>query len=434
MEYTYTPSSTTENSKMSRQTIIMQVINSISNIVNIFVSSFLVSYIMSVNVDLPLSASLISIGVYNISLYIVFTLVYFGISFIVDKTSRISIFRISLVVKGLFIILIIFLGRDIAKYAYIAGAVQGVADALYWASYNVLKGEIVSRAHFNKYATLGSVLEKIIKIIFPVLIGFLIDISTFLNIAIYVFVIVVIQVVLTFFVKCYKPKGAHFEPLKFLKDLRSNTEDVKRVKRVYPVAFLHGFKTVIGSIVPMLTIYTFKTNLNLGIFTALTAFTSIFVLLIFQKFTKYGKRKWFYLVIGLIMLVSSTIVAVWLQKWSYVLFHFVESMAYVVLSNRFDAERNILIKKTGHYSDIAEHNFIIETLLNIARIFGYILMVVLGLYLDILGLKILTIIVGISVPILAIYESRVEKKEKEIEKQQKSQENSENPIENQSKS
>lgn len=429
MEYTYTPSTITANSKMSKQTIIMQIVNSISNIVNIFVSSFLVSYIMSVNVDLPLSASLISVGVYNISLYIVFTLVYFGISFLVDKTSRIGIFRISLIVKGLFIVLIIFLGKDIAKYAYIAGAVQGISDGLYWASYNVLKGEIVSKAHFNKYATLGSVLEKVIKIIFPVLIGYLIDISTFLNIAIYVFIIVIVQVVLTFFIKCYKPKGAHFEPFKFIRSLKTDTEDIKRVKRVYPVAFMHGFKTVIGSIIPILTIYTFKTNLNLGIFTALTAFTSIFVLIIFQKFTKYGQRKWSYLVVGIIMLVSSTIVAVWLQKWSYILFHFVESMAYVVVSNRFDAERNILIKKTGHYSDIAEHNFVIETVLNISRIIGYVLMVVLGLYLDVLGLKILTIIMGVSVPLLAIFENRIEKQEKMLEDEQQARESLETNAE-----
>ena len=413
MDYVYTPSNTSASSRLSSQAVIMQIINSISTIVNLFISSFLVSFIMSINANEPLSGTLISVGLYNISLYVVFTLVYFGISYIVDKTRRIWIFRISLIVKGLFIILIIFLGKKIAKFAILAGAVQGIADALYWASYNVIKGEIVSRAHFEKYATFGSILGKVVSIIFPVLIGYLIDISTFLNIAIYVFLIVIIQVVLTIFIKSMKPKGAHFDFFDYRRKLKSNSPEIKRVKRFYPLALVYGFKTVIGSIVPILTIYTFKTNLNLGIFTALTSIFSIFVLILFNKFTKYGHRKIIFAILGAIMLISSVIVAIWLEKWSYVVYNFAQSFAYIILANTIDADRNVIIKKTGFYDEIAEHNFLTETLLNISRIIGYALMVVFGLFFDILGLKILTIIMGFGVPVLAYFQNKLEEYEKD---------------------
>ena len=90
MDYVYTPSNTSASSRLSSQAVIMQIINSISTIVNLFISSFLVSFIMSINANEPLSETLISVGLYNISLYVVFTLVYFGISYIPDIKNQIN--------------------------------------------------------------------------------------------------------------------------------------------------------------------------------------------------------------------------------------------------------------------------------------------------------------------------------------------------------
>ena len=70
------------------------------------------------------------------------------------------------------------------------------------------------------------------------------------------------------------------------------------------------------------------------------------------------------------------------------------------------------MKKTGHYEDIAEHQALTEVAFNIIRAVTFVLMLVLGLTLDINGLKICIAVVSLSYPLLALFLMRLEKEEK----------------------
>ena len=132
--------------------------NTLTTIINLFVTTFLVAHIYSFNGDTY--AYLFNVGVYNIALYLFTALLYIPFSKIVDKTNRVCIFRIGLVLKAVLVVFCIFFGKELANLLLLAGALNGISEALYFASYNVIKQEMVSRKSIGSFASLTYVFNK----------------------------------------------------------------------------------------------------------------------------------------------------------------------------------------------------------------------------------------------------------------------------------
>lgn len=410
MAYQYSPSKQ-DSKKIDKASIGLQISHMLFVIVSIFASTFLVSYIVSINANNPLSKSIVSIAIYFITQFAVFGISYFLMSYVVDRTSRVWIYRLGILLYGIFIVMVIFVGKELSKYVVLAGALYGLSEGVFHAAYNVLKGEMVPRRTMSHYSTLCLVLDKVVRIVFPILMGFMIDSSTFYVTAIYVLVVVIIQLGVTFLIKSERPENSSFDFFTYLKSLKSKNEDMVRIKRVYHVSWLYGFKTIFSTLFSIITIYTFKTNFKLGIFTSISAIVSILSLIIFKKFTKEGSRAPFYLSLSILLVLSIVGFTLFMNKWTYIVYTFFDAISLNVIANGIDIQRNLVIKKTGHYSDIAEHNCVIELQFTISRILTYTLMLVLGLTLDILGIKICLIICALVMPIMAIMLSKMEKEE-----------------------
>lgn len=389
----------------------LQITNSINNIISLFASTFLVSFITQTNIEKPLGETLVAIGLFYCSLYFVMAISYFVLGYLVDKSNRIGFYRFGIIVKGIFIVVIIFLGEDLAQKAFLAGAIYGIAESCYFASYNVMKCELIPRKKADSYIALNTLFNKFINIAFPILIGFLIDISTFMSVAIYVLIIVVIQFGFTYLIKSHKPENSSFKFFNYLKKLKGNNEEVRRIKRFYPVAVGYGATTICSALSSLLAIYTFKTNLNLGLFTAGFSIISVVSLILFKRYTKQGKRKFWYLLMAFLPLVGSLCVTINVAKWSYILFYLTETVTLTVLAYALDVQRTVILKKTSHYEDIAEHQTLTEILFSVSRCVSFIFMLIFGLLLDILGLRILMISVGLSFPFLTYFLHKMEKVE-----------------------
>ena len=77
MAYTYNPSSKSTKEKMNLSTWSMQITSSINNIISLFASTFLVSFITQTNSNEPLGKTLVAIGLFYVSLYFVQAIIYF---------------------------------------------------------------------------------------------------------------------------------------------------------------------------------------------------------------------------------------------------------------------------------------------------------------------------------------------------------------------
>ena len=112
--------------------------------------------------------------------------------------------------SAILVIVTIFYGEDLAKILVLAGFFYGLSHGAYYASYNVLKQEMVSRKSISNFTIVLTVLGKVINVVCPILLGLLIDVSTFSMVAIYVLVLSAILLFITFFIKAKRPANSSF--------------------------------------------------------------------------------------------------------------------------------------------------------------------------------------------------------------------------------
>ncbi len=411
MAYTYTPSDISSRQRMNLSTWSLQICHALEGIIAIFGNTFLVSYIMHVNVDEPISKAIVSIALYYIAVYGVMLLVLPLIDYIVDRTDRVWFYRIGMLLKGSFIVLVIFLGKGLSKYSALAGVLYGLSETFYYAAFNTIKNEVVPKNHISKFVVMQNIFSKLVKTLFPVLLGILIDVTAYKNVAFYVLGVFAVQLTFSFFIKSKRPANSKFEFFGYIKKLAKNDPSLERVKRFYPMALAYGGTTIQTALASLLTIYTFKTNLNLGLFTGLFAFLSVILLLLFKRIKTLKGRGICYIILSVLSVGASVLISFAIKKWTYILFNLILTTSCCILGFALDIQRNTIVKKTGNYDYITEHQAVTECCFNIIRVLSYSLMLVLGMTLNLVGLKILISVVSIAYPLLAWLLYKMEKVE-----------------------
>ena len=262
---------------------------------------------------------------------------------------------------------------------------------------------------------MSTIYTNIIKVVVPVLLGFLIDVSSFSNIAIYVMVIAIIQFVVSFLIKTSKPEGSDFELKKYLRFLKDDKDSRNKIKFTYFNALLNGPKNTYNMIVVVLTIYTFKTNLSLGLFTSIFSFVTMALLLLFRKFDNKPHVNKFaiYLLIGVLPVISCIVLVFWLNKPAIIVYNFFLTVALYFSDYFGTTERDTIIRSLDKKEFIAEHQLVVETCQNISKVISYTIFVCVGLISNIIAFKILLMVMILVNPVkfMVMYRQRLIRKD-----------------------
>lgn len=378
------------------------------SIIDIFVSSFLIAYIYTLTNGMY--DYIFKVAVYQISLYVGLLVFYHIFSAVLDKTNRVLLYRIGCAVKSCLVIFLVFFGKNLAEMVVLAGVLNGIASAGYYSGYNVLRQEMVSRKKIKSYITYLTAILQAINIVFPIVIGTLIDISTYSMVAIYILVLSVIQVGVTFLIKAKRPKDSSYSIKAYLKRLNKNEHLKRKMKKVYISTFMYGFNALIGTITSVCIMLQFGTNFSLGAVTSVVAVVQIVVLLLFNKFTVEGKRLPVFIISAILPIVGVLLFVFMPNYVMLVLFNVMNSIASVIFTNVFDVMRNRDLKENNMYDDIAEHQVVGETFLDVARIISYILFLVVGLIQNLIAFYVVLIISVLvfvaNIIFVAIYEKK----------------------------
>ncbi len=395
------------------------IVHMLRVVLELFTSTFLTSYIVSINPADALGSGLTNIGLFYISQFFVYGVLFFIISFFVDKSDRISLLRIGIFVTACLLVALVFWGEQISHWIILAGALCGISDAFYYPSYLTIKNEVNHRKDIKQFSIMSTIFTNVIKVVIPVLLGFLIDVSSYSNIAIYVMIVAIIQFIMSFMIKTKKPEGSDFELRKFLNYLNKNKQVKNKIKYTYLNALLNGPKNTYNIIVVVLTIYTFKTNLSLGLFTSIFSFATMALLLLFKRFDSNPKVNKFaiYFIIGILPLISCLVLVFWLNKPTIIIYNFFLTVALYFSDYFGTTERDTIIRSIHKKEFIAEHQLVVETCQNVSKVFSYALFAIVGLIANITVFKILLVIMLIVCPIkfLVMYKQRLIRKEFEKE-------------------
>ena len=137
-------------SKLPKQQKALLSVHMLRIVLELFTSTFLVSYILAQNPDSILGKGLINIGLFYVSWNAVYGILDFAASFLVDRSNRATLLRFGIVFNLLLMIALVFWGEQISHWIVLAGAVCGMSDAFYYSSYILMRNELSFNGSFKK--------------------------------------------------------------------------------------------------------------------------------------------------------------------------------------------------------------------------------------------------------------------------------------------
>ena len=401
--------------KLPKQQKALLSVHMLRIVLELFTSTFLVSYILAQNPDSILGKGLINIGLFYVSWNVVYGILDFAASFLVDRSNRATLLRFGIIFNLILMVALVFWGEQISHWIVLAGAVCGMSDAFYYSSYIIMRNELSFHGSFKKYNVSSTVGVNLVKVIVPTIMGYIIDISTFSTIALYVIIVGVAQFALTFLIKSTKPKDSRFELKEFLRYLKEDKFAWSKIKYTYLNSLIAGVKTTYKTIVIVLTIYIFKTNLSLGIFTSIFSLLTMLALIAYRKADPNPKVNKFaiYLTIGVLPALALIAMLIITNNVTLVIMNFTLTIANYFSDYLGSLERDTIIKNLNKYDYVAEHQFVTEIIQIFGRIVTFSFFIVVGFFANFTALKIFLCIVIATNPFkfLVMYKQRLIRKE-----------------------
>jgi len=395
--------------KLDRSAKSLMVCDLTNSIISLFGETFLVAYFLQISKE----------NITQVSTFYIFLYSLLGIgNILLEKIikskpkKRVSIYRFGIIFKSIYILLIVLFKHKISQYFIIFAIFYGIAEAFYWTTHDVMNIQIVDNANRKKYMTTKRILSKFIHILVPIILGTSIELTSFGNIAIYVFVLTLFQIIISLRIDTdkfiYSDKIKEFNLKNYIKDL--SDEQKNNVKQIYKLAFLYGIMMdIIRVLVVIITIMTFKTSFNLGILTTIFSVFSMLSLYLFNKLyqKKHAKKLLCFCAILVVLGVLGLILNI--NKTTLIIYNFTYSITVHILEVMFKIKADDTVKENNIEKWLVEHHTFTEEFMDIGRITGFLLMLLVGLSNNVIYFKLLLLIVTLCIPLYSRIMYKVEK-------------------------
>ena len=389
--------------KSEQNTII--IMDAIKKIMTIFLGPFLTAYFISTSTN-----SILNISIYYIFTYATMALSTLVVAVLAEKRNRIKIFRIGIILNFIYILIIILLKEKIINYLPIISILYGISASCYYFPYNLFIINKVKNTERTNYMVKLFITISVVGILFPIIFGSIITITNYILTAVIVLFISLIQIILSFFIT--DNHNGYLEEYN-LKKAWLKLKKNKQVINCLAGEFFIGMNICNGTletVMVILILNSFKTNINLGIITSIATLLSILVVKIYGLiYNKRDDKKVIIIssiipVISLIIfLILKTNTTVIIYKFSYVIF--AEILSLVRKIKIFNLSNSKIVNKSNQ----CEFNAIREVTLNVGRVTGYTLLLLAGLTQSAVVLNIVTIILTLSLLVMSINLTKVKK-------------------------
>ena len=369
----------------------------INSIIDLFLNTFLVAYLLNIT-----NENICSVAIYYGIDYAVTGICMYIIGYFLKKYNMANIYRIGILGKCIFVILIVFLRERIQNFLIPISIILGIAETIYWSACDNMVGLVTNEKNIKKYTTNKKIIRTFTKIIMPIVLGSSIELLSFYRVSTYVMILTFVQVILSFLIKIQNQDYTKFNLKMFIKNI--NIKNNKRLKIVYKSSILYGvLLNLIPTLVTIIIIMTYKTNFKLGFLNTIFAICSMVTLFIFQKINSIKFQKNILIVGSIISLISVISLIINLDKTEIVIYNLISASFILILEVLFNIER-FNNKENGISNEYCvENQTFINIIMQIGRIVGYGLLFIIGLSNNIVYFKILLLITTIIIPIYSYY-------------------------------
>lgn len=369
----------------------------LKNIIGVYFDTFFVLYFFQVA-----NYEVIPLAKYYLALYLFIGIGFFLIRRAMKMNIKVPYFRIGIALQAIYIASIMILKENIIDYVILVGIIKGMADGFYHFPANLLSSEKVSNEERQKFDGLVSVINKIVAIVVPLILGVALTYFSYVDLGKIFFMLFIVMFVLTFFLKDEEYKIKKFDMKGFKNVLKKNST----IRYSILIPFLSGLtysSGVMGLIMTLSKINNFKTNLNLGYVDSVCAVLSLIVCTLFAWKIKKKNYKILLAISGVGSLIATSLFALASSR-TVLIIYLVARYSFILLINLISDVVVVNLSNCKELKKTYKPEFYLtrDVIFSISRCLGYIVLFIICLTVGVKYINYLMIICGISLLLEAI--------------------------------
>lgn len=379
---------------MCKNTKLLLIINTIRKIIDIFLGPFLTAYLFKVAIE-----NIKIISIYNIFSYIVIVIIALIIGRILKNKYEMPIFIIGMISKFIQLAILIILGDNVVNYIWVLAIIAGLSMETWSFPLNLFSSKLVSNDEKKSFVVYKTLLNNLVKVLIPFLLGSIISIKSFKATAIIILILSFIQILLSFKMTIKMGNNNENKKLNLTKEV-NHIKNNKKLQRFYMMKFLKGmaYEGALDTAVTLLIIMSFNSDFSLGIITSIISLLAMLSSYMYKRIRNKEKMKILLIISFIIILISSIILVFFTNQYTIVGYNLIFAffLQFIMV-----AEEVQTLKFTNsdiiNDSNRVETYVLLEMFLNAGRIISYILLFIVGIYNKLYLLEILIIFLVLSI-------------------------------------
>lgn len=380
--------------RMCENTKLLLIINTIRRIIGIFLGPFLTAYLFKVAIE-----NIKIISIYNIFSYIVIAIIALIIGRILKNKYEMPIFITGMISKFIQLAILIILGDNVVNYIWVLAIIAGLSTETWSFPLNLFSSKLVSNDEKKTFVVYKTILNNLVKVLIPVLLGSIISMKSFKATAIIILILSFIQILLSFKMKIKKEYNNENKKLNLIKEV-NHIKNNKKLQRFYMMKFFKGmaYEGALDTAVTLLIIMSFNSDFSLGVITSIISLLAMLSSYMYKRIKNQEKMKSLITISCIIILISSIILVFFTNQYTIVGYNLIFAffLQFIMV-----AEEVQTLKFTNsdviNDSNRVETYVLLEMFLNAGRVISYILLFIVGIYNKLYVLEILIIFLVLSI-------------------------------------
>lgn len=374
--------------KLGKQTISLIICEIVMSISMMFLDTFLVAYFFQLT-----NQNVTIISIYYMIAYAIVGIIFWLGGDVIKTKNKVKVFQYGMVLNCIYILIIGILGEKCKEFYILLGILFGLSQGVYWLAAHALRSELIPFEDTKSYITIQGIIGKIVKIVFPIVIGTSIELTSFKQVAILMFILTIIQVYTSTKLKQINTKIEGFNLLYYMRKLKKLGKSAEGVIKSYKLAFYEGINSsLLSTLITIIIMMAFQTSFNLGALTTVFSIFAIVANMVYEKFYKKERAKIYIVICTFLPVISVIGLLVGINRGTVIFYNIINAIFITVLSNIKSTSRYNCLNVEGLENNKAEHQSMFELSLAGGRIVAYLMLLIVGLLNQMIYFKILLLI------------------------------------------
>lgn len=380
--------------KISTNTNLLLIINTIRKIIDIFLGPFLTSYLFKTAVE-----NIKVISIYNVLSYAAIAVVSLIIGKILKNKYQMEIFRVGMISKFVQLAILIILGNNVINYIWVLAIISGFSTETWSFPLNLFSSELILNEEKKNFVVYKTILNNLVKILVPFILGTVINAKSFEVAAVIIFILSIIQILLSLKIQFKTEDNNECKKLNLKKEI-DNIRNNSKLKRFYKMKFFKGmaYEGALDTAVTLLIIMSFNSDFSLGIITSIISILTMLSSYLYKKVKTKEKINLLIFSSCIIIFISSIMLLFLTNEYTIIIYNLIFGffLQFIMIGEEVETLKftnSSVINNTNR----VETYVILEMFLNAGRIISYVLLFIVGMYNSLYLLKLLIILLIISV-------------------------------------